>query len=80
MEKDENSLQKQIDKLKKLRKEEKKDYQSLIGKLKLDTKVMIVKLLNKQTESDNLLLKYKKIFKSISNQCKAKGIKLNISF
>ena len=80
LEKDENSLQKQIDKLKKLREEEKKDYQSLIGKLKLDTKVMIVKLLNKQTESDNLLLKYKKIFKSISNQCKAKGIKLNISF
>ena len=80
LKKDENSLQNQIDKLKKLREEEKKDYQSLIGKLKLDTKVMIVKLLNKQTESDNLLLKYKKIFKSISNQCKAKGIKLNISF
>ena len=80
MEKDENSLQKQIDNLKKLREEEKKDYQSLIGKLKLDTKVMIVKLLNKQTESDNLLLKYKKIFKSISNQCKAKGIKLSVNF
>ena len=66
--------------MKKIREEEKKNYQTQIDKIKQDMEIMKLKFVNKQMDCDNLLLKYKNIFKSISNQCKAKGIKLSVNF
>ena len=80
IEKEKNLLQKQIDMMKKIREEEKKNYQTQIDKIKQDMEIMKLKFVNKQMDCDNLLLKYKNIFKSISNQCKAKGIKLSVNF
>ena len=79
-EKEKNLLQKQIDMLKQLKEEEKKDYETKIEKIKIDLEMLKVKFLNKKIEDDNIILKYKNIIKSISNQCKAKGIKLSMNF
>ena len=79
IEKDKLLLQKQIDVLKKLKEEEKKDYEAQIEKIKIDMAVLKVKFLNKQYEEDVLLLKYKNTIKAIANQCKLKGIKLSLN-
>ena len=73
-------LQKQIDMIKKIKEEEKKDYETKIEKIKMELEMLKVKYLNNKIEDDNLILKYKNIIKSIGNQCKAKGIKLSMNF
>ena len=79
IEKEKALLQKQIDALKRLKEEEKKNYETQLEKLKLDVSMLKVKFLNKQYEDDILLLKYKNTIKAIANQCKVKGIKLSLN-
>ena len=79
IEKDKLLLQKQIDMLKKLKEDEKKDYDAQIDKIKIDMEAIKVKFWNKQYEEDVLLMKYKNTIKAIANQCKLKGIKLSIN-
>ena len=79
IEKDKILLQNQINMLKKMKDEEKKDYEEKIEKIKIEMATLKVKYLNKQYEEDVLLLKYKNTIKAIANQCKLKGIKLSLN-
>ena len=73
------NLEKQFNALKKMKEDEKKDYEEQIEKLQIELAMIKVKNLNKQYETDSLLLKYKNTIKSIANQCKKKGIKLSLN-
>ena len=74
------NFQKQLNALKKIKEEEKKDYEERINKINLEIADLKVKNLNLQYANDALKIKYKNTVKSITNQCNKKGIKLNITF
>ena len=57
----------------------KKNYENEIDKLKGDIAVWKVKYLNQELENETWIAKYKNIIKSINEQCKKKGIKLNFN-
>ena len=73
-------FQKPLNALKKIKEEEKKDYEERINKINLEIADLKVKNLNLQYANDALKIKYKNTVKSITNQCNKKGIKLNITF
>ena len=79
IEKEKILLEKQIDMLKKLKDEEKKDYEEKIEKIKIEMAMLKGKFWNAQYEENVLLLKYKNTIKAIANQCKLKGIKLSLN-
>ena len=76
---DKINFEKQLAALKKIKEDEKKDFEEQIDKISMELAILKVKYSNHQFESDSLLLKYKNTIKSISNQCKKKGIKLSIN-
>ena len=73
------NFEKQLNALKKMKEDEKKDYEEQIDKLKMEIATLKVKHLNQEYETETLLVKYRNILRKISNQCKKKGIKLNIN-
>ena len=73
------NLEKQIDALKQIKEDEKKNFENEIDKLKGDIAVWKVKYLNQELENETMIVKYKNIIKSINEQCKKKGIKLNFN-
>ena len=76
---DKINFEKQLVALKKIKEDEKKDYEEQIDKIRMELAMLKVKYSNHQFESESLLLKYKNTIKSIANQCKKKGIKLSIN-
>ena len=76
---DKINFEKQLAALKKIKEDEKKDFEEQIDKISMELAILKVKYSNHQFESDSLLLKYKNTIKSIANQCKKKGIKLSIN-
>jgi chromosome segregation ATPase len=76
---DKINFEKQLVALKKIKEDEKKDYEEQIDKISMELAMLKINYSNYQFESDSLLLKYKNTIKSISNQCKKKGIKLSIN-
>ena len=70
---------KQLNALKKIKEDEKKDFEEQIDKIKFELAMLKVKNLNQQYESESLLIKYRNTIKSIASQCKKKGIKLSIN-
>lgn len=72
-------FEKQMNALKKVKDDEKAYFEKEIERLNLELAEMKINTLNKQYENDSLLAKYKNCMKSISSQCKKKGIKLIIN-
>jgi len=72
-------LEKQIDTLKQIKEDEKKNYVEEIDKLKSDIAVWKVKCLNQELENETLLVKYKNRIKSVYDICTKKGIKFNLN-
>ena len=73
------NLEKQLNALKKMKDDEKKDYEEQLEKIKLELAMLKVKNLNQTYEMESLLVKYRNTIKSIASQCKKKGIKLVIN-
>jgi len=70
---------KQVEALKKMLEDEKKDFEAQIDKIKMEVAELKVKNLDLQYDKEQLQIKYKSMIKSITNQCKKKGITLNIN-
>ncbi len=73
------NFEKRLNAIKKIKEEEKKDFEKKIDKINLEVAALKVKNLNLQYENDALHVKHRNILRSISNQCSKKGIKLNIN-
>ena len=73
------NFEKKLNAIKKIKEEEKKDFEKQIDKINLEIATLKVKNLNLQYENDALHVKYRNMLRSISNQCSKKGIKLNIN-
>ena len=73
------NLEKQLSALKKIKEDEKKDYEEQLEKIKMELAMLKVQNLNIQYETNSLLAKYKNTIKSIANQCQKKGIKLSLN-
>ena len=72
-------FEKQLNALKKVKNDEKDYFEKEIERLNFELAEMKINTLNKQYETDSLLAKYKNCIRSISSQCKKKGIKLKIN-
>ena len=72
-------LEKQIDTLKQIKEDEKKNYIEEIDKLKSDIAIWKVKCLNQELENETLMVKYKNRIKSVYEICTKKGIKFNLN-
>jgi len=72
-------FEKQMNAFKKVKDDEKAYFEKEIERLNLELAELKINALNKQYETDSLLAKYKNCMKTISAQCKKKGIKLKIN-
>ena len=72
-------FEKQMNALKKVKDDEKNYFEKEIERLNLELAEIKLSALNKQYETESLLIKYRNCIKSISNHCKKKGIKLKIN-
>ena len=73
------NFQKQLNALKKVKEEEKNDFDERINKMYKEVADLKVKNLNLTFTIDALKIKYKNMIKSVTNQCNKKGIKLNFN-
>ena len=78
MKNDKMIIMKQLEMIKKLKEEEKKEYEAQIEKIQFQSVNLKAKLLNKQYEDDLLLKKYQNTIQSIIEQYKKIGVKLNL--
>ena len=74
-----NTLQKKLDVLKKMKEDEKKEFEGQLEKINLELAEIKVKKVNLEYENDALRVKYNNFIKSVTNQCKKNGITLNIN-
>ncbi len=74
-----NTLQKKLDVLKKMKEDEKKEFETQLEKINLELAEIKVKKVNLEYENDALRVKYNNFIKSVTNQCKKNGITLNIN-
>ena len=72
-------MEKHIDAINQIKKDEKQNLLDEIDKLKGDIAILKVKFLNQELENETMIIKYKNIIKSINDQCMKRGIKLNFS-
>ena len=70
---------KEVGIFKKMQEDEKKNLTNEINKLKEDFALIKIKYYNKDLENETLIAKYRNILKSIGNECKKFGIKLNLN-
>ena len=80
MKNDKMIIMKQLEIIKKLKEEEKKEYEAQIEKIQFQNVNLKAKLLNKQYEDDLLLKKYQNTIQSIIEQYKKIGVKLNLNW
>ena len=76
----EKTFEKKLNVLKKLKDDEKKDFEARIEKINMELAEIKLKNVNLEYECDSLRIKYNNFIKSITNQCKKNGIKLNINY
>ena len=67
-----NTLQKKLDVLKKMKEDEKKEFEAQLEKINLELAEIKVKKVNLEYESDTQRVKYNNFIKSVTNQCKKK--------
>ena len=73
------NFEKEVEIFKKMQEDKTKNMSNEINKLKEDIALIKIKYYNKDLENETLIIKYKNILKSIGNECKKFGIKLNIN-
>ena len=73
------NFEKEVGIFKKMQEEETKKMSNEINKLKEDIALIKIKYYNKDLENETLIVKYRNILKSIGNECKKFGIKLNLN-
>jgi prefoldin subunit 5 len=76
----EKTFEKKLNVLKKLKDEEKKDFEARIEKINMELAEIKLKNVNLEYECDSLRMKYNNFIKSITSQCKKNGITLNINY
>ena len=62
-----------------MKEDENKNMSNEIDKLKDDIALIKIKYYNKDLENETLIAKYRNILKSIGNECKKFGIKLDLN-
>ena len=73
------NFEKKLNALMKLKNDEKKDFEDQIEKINLELAELKLKNLDLEYEIDSLRMKYRNLIKTVTNECKKKGFKLNIS-
>ena len=74
------NYEKKINVLKKMKDDEKKDLEKQMEKINLELAGLKLKNVDLAYENDALHIKYKNLIKTVTNECKKKGIKLNINY
>ena len=74
------NYEKKINVLKKMKDDEKKDLEKQMEKINLELAELKLKNVDLAYENDALHIKYKNLIKTVTNECKKKGIKLNINY
>ena len=74
------NYEKKINVLKKMKDDEKKDLEKQIEKINLELAEIKLKTVDLAYENDALRIKYKNLIKTVTNECKKKGVKLNINY
>ena len=74
-----SQLEKQIETLKQMKEDEKKNFTEIIDKLNRNISEWKVKCLNQELENETMIAKYKNIINSIYEQCKKRGINFNFN-
>lgn len=73
------NFEKEVGIFKKMAEDKTKNLSNEINKLKEDIALIKIKYYNKDLENETLIAKYRNILKSIGNECKKLGIKLNLN-
>ena len=73
-----SKLEKQIEFLTAMKENDKKRFQEQIDKLNLEIANQKVKIATQAFETDSLIVKYRKILHRVVDECKKKGITINI--
>ena len=73
------NFKKEVSIFKKMKEDENKNMSNEIDKLKEDIALIKIKYYNKDLENETLIAKYRNILKSIGNECKKFGIKLDLN-
>ena len=72
------NFEKRLNALMKMKNDEKKDFEDKIEKINLEIAELKCKNLDLEYENDSLRIKYRNFIKTVTNECKKKGIKLNV--
>ena len=78
--KEKDILQKKIDLLTKMKDEAKKSYEEQIAKLQMDLAKKNFEFVNFQANKETEIIMYRNAITSIKNQCKSRGIILDIKY
>ena len=73
------NFEKKLNALMKMKADEKKDFEAQIEKINLELAELKLKNVDLEYENDSLRIKYRNLIKTVTNQCKKKGIKLNVN-
>ena len=73
------NFEKKLNALMKMKADEKKDFETQIEKINLELAELKLKNVDLEYENDSLRIKYRNFIKTITNECKKKGIKLNVN-
>jgi hypothetical protein len=73
------NFEKKLNALMKMKADEKKDFEAQIEKINLELAELKLKNVDLEYENDSLRIKYRNFIKTVTNECKKKGIKLNVN-
>ena len=73
------NFEKRLNALMKMKNDEKKDFEDQIEKINLELAELKLKNVDLEYENDALRIKYRNFIKTVTNECRKKGIKLNVS-
>jgi chromosome segregation ATPase len=74
------NFEKKLNALMKMKADEKKDFEAQIEKINLELAELKLKNVDLAYENDILHIKYKNLIKTVTDECKKKGIKININY
>ena len=73
------NFEKKLNALMKMKADEKKDFEAQIEKINLELAELKLKNVDLEYENDSLRIKYRNFIKTVTNECKKNGIKLNVN-
>ena len=73
------NFEKRLNALMKMKNDENKDFEDQIEKINLELAELKLKNVDLEYENDALRIKYRNFIKTVTNECRKKGIKLNVS-